>query len=230
MDDREKRAGSGEGIAGTGLDWLGVAQIVVANAVPVVGVWVLGWQAERAIFFYWLDGLLAMWGLGVVAVIVTGRDGPAGFDAKGPKLWLTRFAVVALVLVFLSLPSVIAGAMVLGSLGRDLWEVLRAVLAGSGIWISLAVVVGSYAWQTISEVRWKPELTLKTSGEERANLFIHRIILMGMLVFWSRSSQPSRWALAVYVLIVACLFTYTQLYQDRYLELIGFRKKTPQAG
>ena len=32
------------------------------------------------------------------------------------------------------------------------------------------------------------------------------------------------WELALYVLTVACLFTTTQLYPDRYLELIGFGK------
>ena len=48
---------------------------------------------------------------------------------------------------------------------------------------------------------------------------------MGILVFWGKWGQPPRWALAVYVLVVACLFTYTQLNPERYLRLIGFKKR-----
>ena len=203
--------------------------MIVANAIPVIGVWILSWQAERAIFFYWLDGLLAMWGLGVVAAVVTSREGPKNFGASGSKLWLTWVAVVVLLLAILAIPSVIAGAMVLSFLGRDLGDVVRAVFAGRGIWTALAVVVASYAWQTTTELLWKPRLTLKETGQERGNLFIHRILLMGMLVAWYRWRQPSHWELALYVLIVACLFTTIQLYPDRYLELIGFRK-APREG
>jgi hypothetical protein len=208
----------------TWLSRLGTAEVVVANAIPVIGVWILGWQAERAIFFYWLDGLLAMWGLGVVAVIVTSREGPKGFGASGAKLWLIWVAVVGTVLAILAIPSVIAGAMVLSFLRRDLGEVLRAVFGSAGVWTGLVVVAASYSWRTLSELLWKPEITLKETGQERGNLFIHRTLLMGMLVAWTRWRQPSHWELALYVLLVACLYTYTQLYPDRYLELIGIKR------
>ena len=108
MDDRSDVAGREQTTTGDLLARLRVPLIVIVNAIPVVGVWILGWHAERAIFFYWLDGVLAMWGLGVVAVIVTSREGPRGFGASGAKLWLVWVAVIGLVLAILSIPSVIA--------------------------------------------------------------------------------------------------------------------------
>ena len=228
MDTREDEAKDWTAEETIGLSRLSTAWIVAANAVPVIGVWILGWQAERPIFFYWIDGLLAMWGLGVVAAVVTLREGLKTSNAAGMKLWLMRLAVVAILLAILSVPSVIAGAMVLSFLGRDLPGVLPDVFAGGGFWTALAVVVGSYAWQTFSELRWKPELTVKETGAERGNLFIHRTLLLGLLVAWKHFGQPPRGALAVYVLIVACLFTYTQLYPDRYMEMIGFKQRTPE--
>ncbi len=219
-DDEPSAGGAGSVTAPSRLR---SAQIVLANAVPVVGVWFLGWDALRPIFFYWLDGLLALWGLGVVAIVVSGREGPKRF-ASGPKGWLTWAAAVAFMLGILSAPSLVVGAMVLGSLGRDLGEVARDALAGSGTWISVAVVVQSYAAQTIGELRWKPELTLKQTGKERGGVFFHRILLMGVLVFWGSFGEPPRWALAVYVLLVAGLFTFSQLDPERYLEMIRFRR------
>lgn len=199
-------------------------EIIIANAVPVVGVWFFGWQAWRPIFFYWLDGLLALWGLGVVATVVTLHEMP--FKVSGVKLWLTKAATAALVLAILSVPSVFTAAYLFGSSRQDPGEILARIFSTAGVWISLLVVIGSYMAQTVGEIRWRPALTLRQSGKERANLFIHRTLLMGLLVFWDRWSQPSRLLLAVYVLAVACLFTYTQLYPERYLRLIGFPDKT----
>jgi len=203
--------------------WMAV-QIVIGNAVPVVGVWVLGWSALRPMFFYWLDGLLALWGLGVVAAVVSNRDGPIS-KASGMKLWLTWAAVICLLFMILALPSAIAGAYIFGFLGRDAGDVCREIFTGYGVWLSLLIVIGSYIGQTIGELRWKPDLTIKDTGKERANLFIHRTLLLAMLVFWQKWGQPSRWALAIYVLAVACLYTFTQLFPDRYLQMIGFKTK-----
>ena len=71
MDVRGEGVRGEEGKTAARRNWLAIAQIVAANANPVVGVWFLGWQSLRPIFFYWLDGLLAIWGLGVVAAVVT---------------------------------------------------------------------------------------------------------------------------------------------------------------
>ena len=206
---------------------LQVIQIVAANAIPVVGVWVLGWQPVKPIFFYWVDGLLAAWGLGVVAAVVTGRQGPNRLAASGMKLWLTRIAAVLCIMIILAVPSVFVAMYLVGSLHRVAGEVLPGMLADPSVWISLGIVVWSSIGQTIGELRSEPDLTLKKTGEARVNLFIHRTIAMALLVFWGRSSQPSRSTLAAYVLVVAGLFTYTQLHPERYLQLIGFRKIRP---
>jgi hypothetical protein len=225
MDVRGEGVRGEDGKAAARRNWLAIARIVAANANPVVGVWFLGWQPLSPIFFYWLDGLLAIWGLGVVAAVVTSREKPKNFGASGAKLWLIWVAVIGLMGVILAIPSVFPAIFVLKSLHRDVGEVLREVFTGPGTWFSLAVVVWSYAGQTIGELRWKPDLTLRETGEARANLFIHRTLVMGLLVFWGKWGQPPRWALAAYVLFVACLFTYTQLNPERYLRLIGFKSK-----
>ncbi|KGO33236.1 hypothetical protein JT06_15675 [Desulfobulbus sp. Tol-SR] len=200
------------------------AEIGAANAVPVIGVWFLGWQAWRPIFFYWLDGLLALWGLGVVAAAVSIRETP--FKATGAKLRLAKAAVVVLALAILSVPSVFTACYLFGTLHQPPEEILSRIFSGYGVWFSLLVVVGSYIAQTIGEIRWRPAVTLKQSGKERANLFIHRTLLMGLLVLWDSWSPPSRLLLGLYVLAVACLYTSTQLYPERYLRLIGFPTRT----
>jgi len=228
MDDIVSNVKGGQGKeakAGSWRDRLAIVHIVAGNAIPVVGVWFLGWEPLRPIFFYWLDGLLAIWGLGVVAAVVTSREDPKNFGASGVKLWLIWVAVILLIEGILAIPSVFAAVFVINSMHRAVAEVMRDMFAGPGTWISIAVVVWSYAGQTIEELRWKPDLTLKETGEARANLFFHRAIMMAMLVFWGKWGQPPRWALAAYVLVVACLFTYIQLNPERYLQQIGFKTK-----
>ncbi|MGE5236497.1 MAG: hypothetical protein ACM3O7_09125, partial [Acidobacteriota bacterium] len=143
---------------------LAIAQVVVANAIPVVGVWFLGWQPLAPIFFYWLDGLLAIWGLGVVALVVTAREEPGMLGRPGTRRVLLWIAVTALVWLVLAVPSGITAAMVFGSLHRGVGDVLRAVFASLGAWFSLALAVATHAGQTIGELRWRPELTLRESG------------------------------------------------------------------
>lgn len=225
MDLRGKGVKGEEAKATVWRERLVIVQIVAGNAIPVVGVWFLGWQPLRPIFFYWLDGLLAIWGLGVVAVVVTSREDPKNFGASGVKLWLIWVAVILLIEGILAIPSLFAAVFVINSMQRAVGEVMRDMFADPFAWISFAVVVWSYAGQTIEELRWKPDLTLKETGEARANLFIHRAIMMAMLVFWGKWGQPPRWVLAAYVLVVACLFTYIQLNPERYLRQIGFKTK-----
>lgn len=220
-----ERSQGEEGRAVAKRNWLAVAQIVAANANPVIGVWFLGWEPLRPIFFYWLDGLLAISGLGVVAAVVVSRGKQKNFGASGARLWLIWFAVIGLIEVILVLPSVIAALFVLSSLHRDVGEVMREVFNGAGPWLALAVAVWSHTGQTIGELRWKADLTLRETGEARANLFIHRTLVMGLLIFWGKWGQPPHWALAAYVLLVACLFTYTQLNPEHYLRLTGFTSR-----
>ena len=97
-DGRRGRRGEGRGReSGSQAQLAGDRPIVAANANPVFGVWFLGWQPLRPIFFYWLDGLLAIWGLGVVAAVVTSREKPKNFGASGVKLWLIWVAVIGLI-------------------------------------------------------------------------------------------------------------------------------------
>lgn len=207
------------------VDRFTAAQIVVGNAIPVVGVWFLGWEPLAPMFFYWLDGLLAIWGLGAVALVVTGREEPRTVKATGWKALLTWTAVVVVGFFILAVPSIVTVFVMFGQLDVAAGDILRAVFAGPGTWVSLAVAVATHAGQTIGELRWRPEVTIKATGAARGNFFIHRTLAMAVLVFWGGGGLPSRWALAVYVLLVAALFTTAQLNPQRYLRLIGFKEK-----
>jgi hypothetical protein len=199
------------------------AEIVFANAIPVIGVWFLGWDALGPIFFYWLDGLFALWGLGVVAVVVTIPEVARGSKRK---LWLVGTAAACLTLAILSIPSALTAGMVIASFRVDPGEFLHQVFKGHGIWFSLLFVVLAYAGQTVSELLANPALTIRQSGKERGSLFLHRTLLMGILTGGSSWGQPPQWVLADYVLAVACLYTYSQLYLERYLRLMGMHPKT----
>lgn len=211
-----------------GRNWAGTARIVVGNAIPVIGVWFLGWQALPPIFFYWLDGLLAIWGLGVVAFVVTSRDDSRLLGGSGPKAWLQRAAALGLVLLVLAVPSGVAAGLVIDWLNLSTGRILTEVFAFAGAWVSLAIAVWANVGGVVGELRWRPDQTLGASGEARANFFIHRTLVLGILAAWGGRTPPRHWALAAYVLVVAVLFTYTQLYPERYLHLIGFRKRARQ--
>lgn len=204
---------------------MGTAEVVIANAIPVIGVWFLGWDALGTIFFYWLDGLFALWGLGVVAAVVTSPEVP--IRGSRIKFWLVAAVATCLTLAILSIPSVLTAGMVITSFKIDVGEFLRQVFQGYGIWFSLLIIILSYAGQTISELRLNPSLTIKQSGKERGNLFFHRTLLMGILAGGSNWRQPPWWVLATYVLAVACLFTYSQLYPERYLCFMGMKVNAP---
>lgn len=199
---------------------MGTGEIVIANAIPVIGVWFLGWDALETIFFYWLDGLFALWGLGVVASVITIPEVVRGSRVK---LLLVGIVATCLTLAILSIPSVLTAGFVITSFEVDAGEFLRQVFRGYGIWFALLIVILSYAGQTISELRLNPSLTIRQSGKERGNLFFHRTLLMGILAGGSTWRQPPWWVLATYVLAVACLFTYSQLYPERYLRFMGMK-------
>jgi len=221
-------ASRAEGVGG--VDRLTAAQIVLGNAIPVVGVWFLGWEPLTPMFFYWLDGLLAIWGLGVVALVVTGREEPRIVKATGWKVVPTWAVVVGLTFLILAMPSIVTVFAMFGRLDLEAGDILGAAFAGLGTWVSLAVAVATHAGQTIGELRWRPDVTLKATGAARGNFFIHRTLAMAVLVFWGHGGTPPRWALAVYVLLVAALFTTAQLNPQRYLRLIGFKEKQADAG
>ena len=204
---------------------MGTAEVVIANAIPVIGVWFLCWDAFGTIFFYWLDGLFALWGLGVVATVVTIPEVP--IRGGRIKFWLVAAAATCLTLAILSIPSVLTAGMVIASFKVDAGEFLRQVFQGYGILFALLIVILSYAGQTISELHLNPSLTIKQSGKERGTLFFHRTLLMGILAGGSSWSQPPWWVLATYVLAVACLFTYSQLYLERYLRFMGIKANAP---
>ena len=205
------------------------AQIVIGNALPVIGVWFLGWQPLAPMFFYWLDGLLSIWGLGVVAAVVTGRKDPKLLRAKGLKGLALWTAVIGFSFLLLALPSVFAAFAVLATLELPAGGLLRAVFASLGAWVSLSIALVTHAGQTIGELRWRPEETLRATGVARGNFFMHRTLAMAMLVFWGVLGAAAHWALALYVLLVACLFTFAQLNPQAYLRMIGFKEKAPSA-
>ncbi len=180
--------------------------------------WFLGWNALGAIFFYWLDGLLALWGLGTVAVLVTIPELP--IRGSKLKLWLVGAAATVLTLAILSIPSLFTAMFVITSFKVNTAELLH-LFKGYDIWFSLLIVICLSAGQTISELRLNPSLTIKQTGLERGNMFIHRTLLMGLLAGGSSWGHPPQWVLATYVLAVACLFTYTQLNPERYLRFMG---------
>ncbi|MFZ5788831.1 MAG: hypothetical protein ACOY3Y_20520, partial [Acidobacteriota bacterium] len=181
-------------------------------------------RARSPIFFYWLDGLLAVWGLGVVALVVTSREDPRLLGAAGATHRLQWGAALALVWVILAIPSAIAAALVLDWVDLGLGALLAEVFATTSAWVSLAIAVVVHAGQVAGELRWRPDRTLAATGEARANFFIHRTLVLGILAGWAGGGSARPWALSVYVLAVAALFTYTQLHPERYLHLIGFRK------
>jgi hypothetical protein len=201
-----------------------VAQIVLANAIPALGVLIAGWEPLVPMFFYWLDGLLGLLALGAAVILGMRQELPPPFSRfpwPAVPYWTALFAILWLIL---AIPSVLAAGFVLGALKRGFAEPLATIFSSSAVWPAVALSVAFQIGQVGQELRGSQRWELIHGAEARANLFIHRTLAMGLLAAWAGHASVGRLGLVAYVVLLSLLFTYTQLFPERWLHLVGFRR------
>ena len=195
------------------------AEVVIGNAIPVVGVAFLGWKAFTVVLLYILDGWFCILGLGA-AVMIQNRDEmrrmvPKGYS--GFRRALFWVAVVGLTEAIVSMFAVIPGVMVLGHMDRSLASALADVFADAGVLVSVLMLLASHAVRIIRGVREPQEDVWGLPPKLQMALFTYRMFLMMFLAWLGAPGFLSRFLVPVYVVFVAALFTYSDLYPRRFL-------------
>ncbi|MBZ5587847.1 MAG: DUF6498-containing protein [Acidobacteriia bacterium] len=195
------------------------AEVVIGNAVPVVGVAFLGWNAFSVILLYVLDGWLSILGLGA-SVMIQNRDEmrrmvPKGYS--GFRRALFSVVVVGLTEAVLSMFAVVPGVAVLAHMDRSLGQALAQLLGDAGLFVSALMLIGSHVVRVGRSVRESGEGVAALSPELQMMLFIYRMFLMMFLATFASPGFLSRVLVPAYVALVAVLFTYSDLYPQRFL-------------
>jgi hypothetical protein len=198
-------------------------EVVIGNAIPILGVIVLGWNPVTVVTLYVLDGWFCILGLGA-SVMLQQREELRGMIPNGYGR-LRRFffwlASVALVEAIVSLFALVPGFMVIGHMARSPGAALVEVFAEAGIWISVAMLVASHVARIARAVRGAGEGVMALEPKIQMALYAGRMALMMSLAWLAAPGVLSRFLVPLYVTGVAALFTYSDLYPRRFLERLG---------
>jgi len=198
---------------------LAKVEVIVGNSIPVFGVILLGWQAVTVIFLYVLDGWLCILGLGA-SVMLEHRGELRAMVPKtyGPihrVLFLT--AVIAITEAILSVFALFPGGVALAHMERSPGEALATAFRDAGVWLPAAMLVASHGMRIARSVRGSAEGIAALPPKLQMALFTGRMFLMMWLAWLATPGFLSRFLVPVYVAVVATLFTYTDLYPQRFL-------------
>jgi len=203
----------------------GAIEVAAGNAVPVLGVVVLGWSAFQVVALYVLDGWFCILGLGA-AVMLRGREELRTVIPKtyGPvRRFLTLAASVAVVEAIVSLFALVPGIAVLAHMEHDPGAALAASFDNPSALAAVAMLVVSHVLRvargsrSVSDPGRDGEGVLSLDPKAQMALYAGRMALMMWLAWLAGSGFLSRFLVPVYVTFVAALFTYTDLYPRRFL-------------
>jgi hypothetical protein len=198
-------------------------EVAAGNAVPVVGVVLLGWNAVTVVTLYVLDGWLCVLGLGA-SVMLRNRDELRALVPKtyGPtRRFLFLLVSVTLVQAILSMFALVPGVAVLAHVAGSPGAALDEAFRETGAWLSAAVLAASHVPRIGRAARGADEGVAALDPKEQMGLYAGRMFLMMFLAWLAAPGFLSRFLVPVYVASIAALFTYSDLYPRRFLALLG---------
>ncbi len=183
--------------------------ILARNAVPVVGVYALGWSGAVTILCWWADGLA---GIGAILAALLPRTmaeskqlgpnpGPIRKVASYALTWLFLFAIVGMPYWFALFP--------LGGLGL-LEAALPAFAASPALWLSLATMLTGQVRTALARGYGAlPELELRRRLRWDVYLLLLRAMLLVLLL--------GHGFLFVAVPLMALAMSYLEIWPERAL-------------
>jgi|GEM_PF-6258752 len=205
--------------------WAEKTGILFNNLLPVFGVMFLGWEAGPVMILLWLDGWLGVWEIAASACAQVARDDHSLIPARirGLKRALTWVVVYLMVVVFASLPSVLAwmglAAMTQGHYDKGL---IAAAFAGHSFAWTVGLNILLRAIQVFLAFRRRSGEPMTYTLEEKYHLLAFKALAMFFLAF----KQGGGPGLKIYVLLVSAAFTWAELYPERILHVIRITEKT----
>jgi len=183
--------------------------VLIRNAIPVVGVFALGWSGAIVVFSYWFDGLVAV--SAIMAAMVPralresdaaghAKHGPAKRVALGVFCWLILIGVVGLPYWIVLIPL----APYLQS--PELW---RELMGSPALWAAFGVMIVMHYWNAFRRgYDTLPEQELK----QRARTDLYLLILRAVAMFMVAGHLP-----LLLVPILAVVLSYLEIWPERAL-------------
>ena len=134
------------GQSGSGLLHPSTLILLIADAVPIVGVVYWGWDAFVLLALYWLEtAIISFWMVARITAIEVNSVGE--IDATGPTTWSTAIGIIGFFALFAGLYSV-AYFHFLWQLFADKWwlqihgasDFIEKLVIGTGMWIPLLLL------------------------------------------------------------------------------------------
>ena len=205
------------------------AGILLNNLVPVLGVFLFSWPAVSVVFMYWLDGWLCFVELGMLAVTFVSRmpGWPAAGYTRLRRLCLNVF-ITALFIFLASIPSIVAGGVILGILHDHLFSILGSILVDRPLLVGIGATVVLRGFSIARRMAGHGVQDEKLSINHKAQLFLHRTVVMIILAEFLGGLSEA-WTLKIFVLVIAVLFTFSEMQPDRYLLNAGIVQNKSEA-
>lgn len=189
--------------------------VLARNAVPVVGVYALGWSSQVAVVEIWWDGVVSLGLLLAFATAAVMRDDP---EAHVPPAGLPRLPRVVVAPLFWLLPFLILGIPYWFAFGAFHAKLLDATFwrqlpEQPGIWTALALVFVANAVEHLQ--RGYPRMTaaeLRREGDWEIHMHLARVVALLMMLFFLPLGGIAPLALAL---------SYVEIYPLRSLRFLG---------
>jgi len=189
--------------------------VLARNAIPVAGVYFLGWSADMIIFQFWFDGVTALGAMLAFQTRAFARNGGKGFDVPLgvppgllPRMlafvWLIIFLLVGIpywfILLFLSLAV----------FGDGVWNLVQSA---PGISIALLFVLASnFVEESKRGYDRMSDAEIRLEFNWEFSMHLARIAAMILVTFFIRLGLIIGLALAL---------SYVEIYPMRTLRFFG---------
>lgn len=184
---------------------LGPWVVLARNAVPVAGVYALGWPVALAVFEIWFDGVTALATMLILQVRTFMRRDP---DPAPMPFWLACVAMVALI----GIPYWFMLLMIqVRTLGDGFWT---GLMHQPDALLALAGVLAANIWRELGRGYDKlPDARIRLEFNWQFSMHLARVgaILIVVFFFFSRPL----------VVALAVVLSYVEIYPMRTLRFMG---------
>lgn len=201
------------------IDWLApyghwqVWTVIAANLLPLLGIFVLGWDASTLIILYWME--TAVVGFWLVARLLFARSEsvPSLLPAIGPSVHGAAMAAFITVHagIFMAGHLLFLYALAGGEWSRHLGSpvaFVRDFMIPSGVWLPLVALFVARGFVTIGEVRAHNPITHLVAG------FYARIVLMQFVILLGGFLSLTMGSPVLLLILIVALKLIVEIYWD----------------
>ncbi|MEP7062538.1 MAG: hypothetical protein ABI881_09065 [Betaproteobacteria bacterium] len=194
-----------------------IAQVIVRNAVPVVGILVFGWQAFNVLALYFIDTLLM---IGTLCAGLARAFLPVDKDSLAGRA-NTEFGFIGAGIMIAGMMAIPLGVPLLFMVNGDI-ATIKATFTDRGFYIGVAIQAAMALWmylglrRAIDAGSTPGSLRLK----RRFALIFLRWIVVLMVVYTGIGLVFGRFAALLFVVVYVIATVVAELAPDRFLRAL----------